>query len=115
MENELFSYGIYNLPIMISDEQIQFYQKQLKNGLPDGELRELMKKDGFTQEDIKAVFKPHHYDMRSWYLVFGILISLFGLYNYIQTGGLLILILGVLLLGAYYYEVKRLERFRNLK
>jgi len=100
---------------MISEEQIQFYRKKLKQGLPDGELREQLKRDGFSKEDIEIVFKPHHYDMRAWYLVFGVLISLFGLYNYLQTGGLLILILGCLLFVACYYEIKRLERLKNMK
>lgn len=98
---------------MISEEQIQFYRKQLKNGMPDGELKEQLKREGLTKEEVDAVFKPHHYDMRAWYLVFGVLITLFGFYVYLQTGGILILILGSLLFVAYYYELKRLERLKK--
>ena len=100
---------------MISEEQIQFYRKKLKQGMPEGELREQLKRDGFSKEDINIVFKPHDYDMRTWYFVFAVLITLFGIYNYLKTGGLLILILGSLLFVAYYYEIKRLERLKNIK
>lgn len=100
---------------MISDEQIKFYQKQLKNGLPDGELKEQLKREGFTKGDIDIIFKPHHYDMRAWYLIFGVLISFFGLVIYWKTDSLLILILGLLLFIAYYFEIKRLEKLKKMK
>ena len=94
---------------MITDEKIKEVKRLLRKGMPEGELREMLLKEGFTNDDLKKVFKPHHYDMRSWYLFFGTTISLVGLYLFLQTGGLLILILGVLLFVAYYFEIKRLK------
>lgn len=88
-------------------------KKQLNRGIPEGEIKEGLKKEGYSEEEIEAAFKPHHYDMRSWYLYFGIMFSLLGVYIYFKTDGLLILILGLLLFVAYYYEIKRLERLKK--
>ena len=99
---------------MINEEKIREIKKLLRRGEPEGEIREKLKKDGFTNEEINTVFTPHHYDMRSWYLFFGILISLAGLFLFLKSGGLLILILGALLFVAYYYEIKRLEKLKKL-
>ena len=95
---------------MISEEKIKEARKKLRRGEPGGELRERLLKEGYTEDDLKIVFKPHHYDMRKWYLTFALLISAVGLYQVIKTGGggMLMLILGVLLFGAWYYEEKRL-------
>ena len=98
---------------MITEEKIREIKKLLKGGEPEGEIREKLKNEGFTKENINAVFTPHHYDMRSWYLFFGTLISLAGLYLFLRRGGLLILILGALLFVAYYYEIKRLEKLKK--
>ncbi len=48
--------------------------------------------------------------MRSWYLTFAIIISIAGFITFVKTGGLLIIILGVLLFLAYFREVERLKR-----
>jgi hypothetical protein len=100
---------------MITEEKIREIRKLLKRGEPEGELKEKLKKEGFTNEDIQSVFRPHHYDMRSWYLFFGITVSLAGFYLLLRTGGILILILGALLFVAYYYEIRRLEGLKKLK
>ncbi len=95
---------------MISQEKIQEINKLLKKGEPEGEIKEVLRKQGYSEEDIKKVFVPHKYDMRSWYLTFAILISIGGLIVLAKTGGLLILILGGLLFLAYFNEIKRLKR-----
>lgn len=100
---------------MITEEKIKEIKKLLRRGEPEGEIREQLKKEGFTNEEINTIFRPHHYDMRSWYLFFGISVSLTGFYLLLKTGGLLILILGALLFVAYYFEIKRLENLKKLK
>jgi hypothetical protein len=95
---------------MISNEKIQEMHRALKKGEPEGEIREQLKKEGYSEEDIRSVFKPHSYDMRSWYLFFGTVISLAGIYILVETGGFLILILGLLLFYAYHLETRRLRR-----
>lgn len=94
----------------MSPEKLKQIKRDLRSGIPEGEIREDLKQEGYTEEEIIAVFKPHHYDMRSWYLFFGIAISLVGFYLLLTKGSLLILILGLLLFVAYYFEIKRLKK-----
>jgi hypothetical protein len=101
--------------MMISQDKINEIRKQLKRGEPEGEIKEKLKLEGFTNEDIAAVFEPHHYDMRSWYLFFGIIVLLAGLYLFIKTSGILTLALAALLFVAYFYEIKRLESRKKIK
>ena len=95
---------------MISPEKQADIKRLLKRGEPEGELRESLKKEGYSSNDIESCFKPHKYDMRSWYLTFAILVSLLGLFLLANNGTLLILILGMLLFVAYYSEIKRLRK-----
>jgi hypothetical protein len=102
------------MPIM-DTEKIKELKKLLRKGVPEGEIREDLKQEGHSEEEINAVFKPHHYDMRSWYLFFGIIITLIGLYLFFTDRGMLILALGILLFVAYYYEIRRLEKLNKMK
>lgn len=95
-------------------EKINEIKKQLRQGVPEGEIKESLKRKGYSIEEIDEAFKPHGYDMRSWYLFFGIVISLVGLYLYFTEKSLIIFMLGLLLFVAYYYEGKRLKRLKNM-
>lgn len=95
---------------MLPDGKIREIKRRLRNGEPEGEIREQLKREGFSEEDMAPAFSPHQYDMRSWYLSFAILITLAGLYNVLSGGGILIMLLGILLFGAYRREVKRLKK-----
>ncbi len=64
---------------MIPEEKIRDLYRLLKKGEPEGEIREKLKREGYTEEEIRQVFLPHKYDMRSWYLIFGVLITIAGL------------------------------------
>jgi hypothetical protein len=63
----------------MTKEKLQEVRKLLKRGAPEGEVREKLKGEGFTEEEIEQVFQPHKYDMRPWYLTFAILLALIGL------------------------------------
>jgi hypothetical protein len=95
---------------MIPEEKIRILRYMLKNGEPEGEIREKLKQEGYTDEEIQQVFPPHKYDMRNWYLVFAVLISLLGFYILVSTGSFIILLLGGLLFLAYSNELKRLGK-----
>lgn len=95
---------------MIPAEKIRDLHRLLKKGEPEGEIRENLKREGYSEDEIKEVFKPHQYDMRSWYLLFGVLVTLFGLYLLVNKGGFLVLILGAFLFLAYANEMKRLGK-----
>lgn len=95
---------------MIADGKIKELQKRLSKGEPAGELREWMIKEGYSEDDIKKVFAPAPYDMRSWYLFFGVLLILFGLYAFMQGGSLLFCVFGIGLCVQYYRENQRLQK-----
>jgi len=95
---------------MVSEEKIKKVKKQLKMGIPEGEIRESLKHEGYSIEDIKKIFQPHKYDMRSWYFVFAIILLSIGLFTFFKDGNLLILILSALLFLAYYKEIERLKK-----
>ncbi len=91
-------------------EKISLIKSKLKKGEPEGEIKEQLKREGYSDTEISKAFLAHHYDMRMWYLIFGVLICLFGLYNLIMQKGFLFLILGGVLIYAYLQERKRLKK-----
>jgi hypothetical protein len=95
---------------MLTVERIREIRRAVRRGEPEGELKERLREEGYSDEEIAVAFAPHKYDMRSWYLIFGIITSLAGLIVLKNTGGLLILILGALLFAAYYGEIERLKK-----
>jgi len=99
----------------MTEEKIKEIKKMLRHGIPEGETREALKNAGCSKDEIDTAFRPHHYDMRSWYLFFGIVVSLTGLYLFLTNGTLLVFILGMLLFVAYFYELKRLDKQKKLK
>ena len=99
----------------MTGEKITEIKKMLRHGVPEGEIRETLKNEGYPKDVIDNVFKPHHYDMRSWYLFFGIVVCLAGLYLFYTKGTLLIFIFGILLILVYFYEIKRLNDLKKVK
>lgn len=95
---------------MITEEKIKELRKLLKRSVPEGEIRESLIRDGYSKEDIDTVFAPHKYNMKSWYLTFGIILLLLGSYQAITNNGFLLLILSAALFFQYYREVERLKR-----
>jgi hypothetical protein len=51
-------------------------KKQLKNGVPAGEIREEMIREGYSKKDIEGCFEVKKYDMRSWWLISAIVFFL---------------------------------------
>lgn len=95
---------------MITEEKIKEFKKQLSRGLPAGEIREVLEREGYSQEDINKVFTAPPADMRSWYLTFGIVFLLAGLW---AKGGLLF-VFSAGLFVQYYRETKRLEKNKKM-
>ncbi len=98
---------------MITAEKIKHVRKQLRSGVPEGEIKNELLAQGFTEEDIDKVFVAYRPDMRSWCLFFAILFSLMGLYQVIVNSGVLFLLFAAGMFGAYYFEVKRVRRSVN--
>ena len=94
---------------MITDDKIKEVRRLIRKGVPEGELKEELTRAGYSKEDIEEVFKPQHYDMRTWYLVFAILVLVFGLWMFLVRQSLLLLILSGLLFWQYFREIQRLK------
>ena len=95
--------------MQITKEKEDAIKKLLRKGEPEGEVKEMLIKEGYSKEDINKIFEPNKYDMRNWYLLFGILVSLFGLYKLLMDESLLFILLGAGLFYAYYLEQKRVK------
>lgn len=105
----LFS-GFCYFRCMITGEKIKEIRKSLRNGTPEGEIREALKKEGYSRENIDKVFTPCKYDMRSWYISFAIILLIAGIWAYINYESILLFILSALLFFSYFNEVKRLRK-----
>ena len=95
---------------MNPEEKIKAIKKQLKSGIPEGEIREDLKEQGYTSEEIEKFFAPHKYDMRSWYLTFAILLLLFSIWSFVNNGGVIFFGLSALLFIAYFREIERIKK-----
>jgi hypothetical protein len=96
------------------DDKIKEIRKLLNRGVPEGEIREQLLKDGYTKAEIDGYFfKPHYYDMRTWYMVFAILLLLVGAWLFITDGYWIILVMSGLLFHQHYREVQRLKRLKK--
>ena len=94
---------------MLTEEKIKAIKKELRNGVPEGEIKETLINEGYSKEDLDKIFTAHKYDMRSWYLVFAIIFLLMGLWAYLKHGSLLLLVFSALMFFQYYREIKRIK------
>ncbi|MES2847857.1 MAG: LPXTG cell wall anchor domain-containing protein [Bacteroidota bacterium] len=69
---------------MLTQEKIKSIKKQLRSGMPEGEIKNQLKEEGYTEQEIAEIFAPHKYDMSSWYVFFGIAFILGGIYLLIK-------------------------------
>lgn len=94
----------------MTEAKISEIKRKLKKGEPEGEIKQSLKQEGYSDSEIQKAFKAHQYDMRSWYLFFGIAIILFGVYDAIMNERLLFFVLGMLLIYSYNRERKRISK-----
>jgi hypothetical protein len=94
----------------MTEEKIIQIKKKLKNGMPEGEIRNDLKKEGYSAEEINEIFRPKPYDMRSWYLVSGILFFTVGCWAFLRYGSLLLLIASAIMISLYYNEVQKKKK-----
>ncbi|MCC6288177.1 MAG: hypothetical protein IT249_09855 [Chitinophagaceae bacterium] len=98
---------------MITEDKIKEIKKRLSRGVPEGEIKQELIRAGYSAEDIEKIFAPHHYDMRSWYLFFGIIVFIAGIWAYFNRHSLLGFVLSGLLFWQYYREGERLKNTKN--
>ena len=86
---------------MLTESKIKELRKSLRSGVPDGEIRNEMARDGYSEEEINQVFAPYKADMRSWYLVFGCVFLIAGFW------APLIFVFSAVMFYLYYEQVKK--------
>lgn len=95
---------------MITEEKIKKARKQLRSGVPEGEIKNELISEGHTEEDLAKVFKPHRPDMRSWYVSFAVIFLLLGLYRLVAAGSFLFLGFASAMFIAYAAESTRIKK-----
>ena len=93
----------------MTQEELQKIRKKIKNGIPEGEMKNQLKEEGYSAEDIQKIFEPHKYDMRTWYFISGILVFIFAVYCFSRTGMVSLLLFGLDALLFYEYYKERLK------
>lgn len=99
-------------------EKSRQVRAKLRRGVPDGELREELRQEGYSEADIKHIFKPAPYDMRSYYLGFAVAFTLIGIWlmlgnnagQMLVGSGRLLLVFAGALYTAYFREVSRIKK-----
>jgi hypothetical protein len=86
----------------MTDEEKEKIRKKIKNDFPEGEIKSQLTNEGYTGEEIKAIFTGPKADMRSWYLISAILVLLLSFYIFSRTGLVSLLFFG--LSGLLFYE-----------
>ncbi len=95
---------------MITEEKIKKTRKKLRSGEPEGELKNELRKEGYSEEDIDKIFVPHKPDMRSWYLSFAIIFLLAGIYMVMAYTNIIFLLFSAGMFYVYYIETNKLKK-----
>jgi hypothetical protein len=94
---------------MITEEKIKQVRKQLRKGVPQGEIKNELTREGYSEEDINKIFVPQKADMRSWYLFFAILFLLVGIYTVMVNGNILFILFSAAMFYVYYLETNKMK------
>jgi len=109
---------------MITEEKILEVKRQIKKGVPAGEIREEMIRDGYSKKDIDSCFTVKKFDMRSWFLFSAIIFLLGGLWVWSHPGNtvfddkeLHMFILSAGLFARYFWPEakKKMDKMFNIK
>ncbi len=95
---------------MLTEEKIKQLRKKIRSGEPEGEIKNKLRSEGYTDEDMKEVFVTPRPDMRNWCLFFAVLFLLIGLYQFFVNLSWLFLLFSAGMFFAYYQEVKRIKK-----
>ncbi|HEX2683329.1 MAG TPA: hypothetical protein VHL77_05335 [Ferruginibacter sp.] len=90
----------HKVQAMITEERIKKARKQLRSGIPQGEIMHELRNEGYSDEDVEQVFKLHKPDMRNWYLFFGIVFFIAGIIFF----SLILVVGSAILLSMFYAE-----------
>ncbi|HNU87847.1 MAG TPA: hypothetical protein PKJ94_06145 [Ferruginibacter sp.] len=81
-------------------------RKELRSGVPQGEIKNQLLSEGYSEEEINRIFTPHQYDMRNWYLIFAIVFFIAGILFFT----LFLVAASAVMFSVYYMERKKFEK-----
>jgi hypothetical protein len=85
---------------MITEEKIKELRKQLRRGIPEGEIKRDLVREGYTEEDIAKIFLLPKANMCSWYLFFAIIFIIAGSWFF----SLLLFVASAIMFSLYYAD-----------
>lgn len=94
---------------MLTEEKIKQVKKELRSGVPQGEIKNQLLSEGYSEEEISSIFMPHQYDMRNWYLVFAIVFFIAGILFF----SLFLVAASAVMFSVYYMERKKFDKERS--
>lgn len=86
----------------MTEDEIEKIRRQLRKGIPEGEIKNQLSNNGLTEDEVKKIFAAKNGDMRSWYLISAILVLLLAVFVFTKTGMISLLFFG--LSGLLFYE-----------
>jgi hypothetical protein len=90
------------------EEEKEKIRKKVRNGFPEGEIKNQLRNEGLTEEEIREIFTAPKADMKSWYLVSAILVLILAVYVVVKTGLISLLFFG--LSGLLFYEYFKTQK-----
>lgn len=94
---------------MLSEGKISQVRKELRSGVPQGEIKNQLLSEGYSEEEVDKIFTPHKYDMRSWYLIFAIVFFIAGIWFFTMF----LVAASAIMFSAYYMERKKFDKKRS--
>jgi len=92
---------------MLTEEKIEAVKKQLRNGEPEGEIKNELRNQGYSKEEISTFFKPSQINLRS-YLISGFILFAFGIYRItFYHNGRVFFILAIIAFIIYFKEKRQ--------
>lgn len=95
---------------MLTEQKIKQIRKQLRSGMPQGEIKNELLNEGYSEEEISKAFVPHKYDMRSWYLISGIVFLVAGIWFFTMF----LIAASALMFSLFYVERQKINKERSL-
>jgi hypothetical protein len=95
----------------MTDEEKEKIRRKIRNGYPEGEIKNQLRNEGLTGEEIREILTAPKTDKRSLHLVSAIMLLLLAVYLVIQTGLISLLFFG--LSGLLFYEYFRASAKRD--
>ena len=106
---------------MITEEKIKQIRRQLSKGEPEGEIKNGLRIDGYTEDEITALFfnlfpkktesdtvKSRQYDKGQIFILIGVCLIIFGvsvlaINTWLKDFGIPLIVLGAISLCAKYF------------